>query len=128
MVIAPYNRQVKAIQNELVASFNSQGLTDVIAEELVGTVDKFQGNEAPVVIYSMTTSSEDCIPAGREDFIFKPNRLNVAVSRAQCLAIVLANEELVDTRTNKIRTMEHLNHLCRYFSDEGVASRLEIAD
>ena len=76
----------------------------------------------------MTTSNENCIPAGREDFIFKPNRLNVAVSRAQCLAIVLANEELVDTRTNQIGTMEHLNHLCRYFSDEGVASRLKIAD
>ena len=128
MVIAPYNRQVKAIQNELVASFNSKGLTEEIAEELVGTVDKFQGKEAPVVIYSMTTSNENCIPAGREDFIFKPNRLNVAVSRAQCLAIVLANEELVDTRTNQIETMEHLNHLCRYFSDEGVASRLKIED
>jgi len=128
MVIAPYNRQVKAIQNELVASLNSEGLTEEVAEELVGTVDKFQGKEAPVVIYSMTTSNDGCIPAGREDFIFKPNRLNVAVSRAQCLAIVLANEELVNARTHKIQTMEHLNHLCRYFTDEGVASQLEITN
>ena len=128
MIIAPYNRQRIAIQNELLDKLKFDGMTEEIAQSIVGTVDKFQGKEAQVVIYSMTTSNEDCIPAGREDFIFKPNRLNVAVSRAQCLAIVLANEELVDTRTNKIRTMEHLNHLCRYFSDEGVASRLEIAD
>ncbi len=128
MIIAPYNRQRIAIQNELLDKLKFDGMTEEIAQSIVGTVDKFQGKEAPVVIYSMTTSNEDCIPAGREDFIFKPNRLNVAVSRAQCLAIVLANEKLVDTRTNKIRTMEHLNHLCRYFSDEGVASRLEIAD
>ena len=83
----------------------------------VGTVDKFQGQEAPIVIYSMTSSSPDDIPTGRYDFIFSPNRLNVAVSRAQCIAIVVGSKDLIDTHPKKISTMEDLNHICRVFQD-----------
>ncbi len=86
-------------------------------EKIVGTVDKFQGREAPVVIYSLTTSREDLIPAGRGDFIFSPNRLNVAISRAQCLAVLIGTEELVNSQAKTIEQMEALNHLCRFFED-----------
>ena len=55
----------------------------------VGTVDKFQGQEAPVVIYSMTSSSPEDAPRGM-GFLFDPHRLNVATSRAQCLTILIA--------------------------------------
>ena len=85
--------------------------------KIVGTVDKFQGREAPVVIYSLTTSREDLIPAGRGDFIFSPNRLNVAISRAQCLAVLIGTEELVNSQAKTIEQMEALNHLCRFFED-----------
>ena len=63
----------------------------------VGTVDKFQGQEAPVVFFSMATSSGDEIPRNLE-FLFSRNRLNVAVSRAQCLAVLVASPELLDIR------------------------------
>ena len=86
-------------------------------ENVVGTVNKFQGREAPVVIYSLTTSREDLIPAGRGDFIFSPNRLNVAISRAQCLAVLIGTEELINSQAKSIEQMEALNHLCRFFED-----------
>ncbi len=54
----------------------------------VGTVDKFQGQEAPVVFYSTTSSSGEEVPRGLE-FLFSRNRLNVAISRAQCLAVLV---------------------------------------
>lgn len=61
-----------------------------LAEVPVGTVDKFQGREAPVVFYSMATSSAEEVPRTLE-FLFSRNRLNVAVSRAMCLAFVVAS-------------------------------------
>jgi uncharacterized protein len=73
MVVAPYNAQVRPLREALGAA----GLADVP----VGTVDKFQGREAPVVFYSMATSSADDVPRTLE-FLFSRNRLNVAVSRA----------------------------------------------
>jgi len=90
---------------------------NIQTEKIVGTVDKFQGREAPVVVYSLTTSREDLIPAGRGDFIFSPNRLNVAISRAQCLAVLIGTEELVNSQAKTIEQMEALNHLCRFFED-----------
>ena len=102
-------------------------VTIVIAEPTssdvaVGTVDKFQGQEAPIVIYSMTSSSPDDIPTGRYDFIFSPNRLNVAVSRAQCIAVVIGSKDLINTHPKKISTMGDLNHICRVFQDtEGIS-------
>ena len=73
LIITPYNAQIRAIQTALTASGQS-GFR-------VGTVDKFQGQEAPVVIYSMATSSADQAPRGL-DFLYDPHRLNVATSRA----------------------------------------------
>ncbi|MDP6144275.1 MAG: C-terminal helicase domain-containing protein, partial [Acidimicrobiales bacterium] len=92
----------------------------------VGTVDKFQGQEAPIVIYSLTSSNKDEIPAGRTEFLFLPNRTNVAVSRAQCLAVVVGSKDLIDTQPTTIPEMEALNNLCRIFQDveggEGISS------
>ena len=87
MVVAPYNAQVDAIHRALAA----QGLGDVP----VGTVDKFQGQEAPVVIVSMTSSSRDDIPRGM-GFVLSRNRLNVAISRAQWASYVLYSPALAD--------------------------------
>jgi uncharacterized protein len=85
LVVAPYNLQVTLLRRTL-----PQGAR-------VGTVDKFQGQEAAVTLVSMTTSSEDDLPRHIE-FLFSKNRLNVAISRARCLSIVLANPKLLDTR------------------------------
>ena len=84
---------------------------------MVGTVDKFQGQEAPIVIYSLTTSRKDLVPAGRGEFIFLPNRLNVAISRAQCLAYLVGSEELINARAKSIEEMASLNHFCRFVDD-----------
>jgi len=74
----------------------------------IGTVDKFQGQEAPVVIVSMTTSKGADAPRGTE-FLFNPNRFNVAVSRAECLAIVVHGNELLDGAWTKIDDLRRLN-------------------
>ncbi|MEI2716865.1 MAG: TM0106 family RecB-like putative nuclease [Candidatus Nanopelagicales bacterium] len=87
MVVAPYNAQVDAIRRAL----RSVGLTDVP----VGTVDKFQGQQAPVVIVSMTTSSRDDVPRGL-GFVLSRNRLNVAISRAQWASYVVYSPALAD--------------------------------
>ncbi|PYN92509.1 MAG: hypothetical protein DMD91_32150 [Candidatus Rokuibacteriota bacterium] len=105
MVVAPYNLQVRCLRQALAAA----GLGDVP----VGTVDKFQGREAPVVFYSMTTSSADDIPRSL-DFLFSRNRLNVAVSRAMCLAYVVASPRLLESRARTIEQMRLMNALCRF--------------
>ena len=78
VIVAPYNAQVSDLLNRLPP--NAQ----------VGTVDKFQGQQAPVVIYSRTTSSPEDAPRGME-FLYSLNRFNVATSRAQALVIVVGN-------------------------------------
>ncbi len=75
LIVAPYNAQV-----ELLAQRLPEGAR-------VGTVDKFQGQEAPVVFYSMTTSTPEDAPRGME-FLYSSNRLNVATSRAQCVTVL----------------------------------------
>jgi len=60
-------------------------------------VDKFQGQEAPVVFFSMTSSSGEDVPRGM-DFLFSRNRLNVAVSRAQCFAVVVSSPQMLHSR------------------------------
>lgn len=82
LIVSPYNMQVNLLQS-------------LLPEARVGTVDKFQGLEAPVVIFSMATSSADDLPRNIE-FLFSKNRLNVAISRAQCLAIVVASPLLAE--------------------------------
>src|SRR5205814_1800115 len=85
LVVTPYNAQVRCLQERLPGGAR------------VGTVDKFQGQEAPVVFFSMATSSDAEIPRNVE-FLFSRNRLNVAISRAQCLAVLVASPELLHLR------------------------------
>jgi uncharacterized protein len=79
----------------------------------VGTVDKFQGQEAPVVIYSMTTSSPEDAPRGM-GFLFSRNRLNVATSRARCACVLVANPRLFEADCRTPGQMRLANALCRY--------------
>ena len=104
LVVAPYNAQV----NRLL-----EGLADVDPAVRVGTVDKFQGQEAPVVIYSMATSRPEDAPRGME-FLYSLNRLNVATSRARCLAILVASPRLFEVECRTPRQMQLANALCRY--------------
>ena len=123
MVVAAFNDQVGMLTSEL----QRKGYSGV----RVGTVDRFQGQEAPIVIYSLTSSNKEEIPAGRTEFLFLPNRTNVAVSRAQCLAVVVGSKDLLDTQPKTISEMEALNNLCRIFQDveevKGISSVWSIA-
>jgi predicted RecB family nuclease len=101
LIVAPYNAQVSRLQERLGGAMR------------VGTVDKFQGQEAPVVIYSMTTSRPEDAPHGLE-FLFSLNRLNVATSRAKCTAIVVASPRLFEPDCRTPRHMQLANALCRY--------------
>jgi predicted RecB family nuclease len=115
MVVAPYNAQVRRLRDALRAA----GLGGVP----VGTVDKFQGREAPVLFYSMATSSAEDVPRSLE-FLFSRNRLNVAVSRAMCLAFVVASPRLLESRARTIEQMRLINALCR-FAEMAEAGRPE---
>jgi uncharacterized protein len=105
MVVAPYNAQVRQLRRALEAA----GLGGVP----VGTVDKFQGREAAVVFYSMATSSAEDVPRSLE-FLFSRNRLNVAVSRAMCLACIVASPRLLESRARTLEQMRLINALCRF--------------
>jgi uncharacterized protein len=105
LVVTPYNAQRKRID----AALKSAGIHDV----RVGTVDKFQGQEAPVVFYSMATSTGDDMPRNME-FLFERNRFNVAVSRAQCLSVLVCSPQLLDVRCNHADQMALVNIVCRY--------------
>jgi superfamily I DNA and/or RNA helicase len=98
--VAPYNMQVR----KLAATLG--------AHARVGSVDKFQGQEAPVVIVSMCASQGEGSPRGLE-FLLHKNRLNVALSRAQSLAIVVACPALAQTRARSLPQMALLNLFCR---------------
>ncbi|HSK51379.1 MAG TPA: TM0106 family RecB-like putative nuclease [Clostridia bacterium] len=101
LVVAPYNAQVGAIQRLLPTRAR------------VGTVDKFQGQEAPISLYSMTTSAPELAPRGM-DFLYSRNRLNVATSRARCIAVVVASPELLRVRARTPAQMRLANALCRF--------------
>ncbi|HKX01016.1 MAG TPA: TM0106 family RecB-like putative nuclease [Methylomirabilota bacterium] len=100
MVVAPYNAQVLRLRAGLPSGVR------------VGTVDKFQGQEAPVVFFSMATSSGEDVPRSLS-FLFSRNRLNVAISRAQCLAILVCSPRLLEARCQSIEDMQLVNALCR---------------
>jgi uncharacterized protein len=100
LVVAPYNMQVRAIATRLDGKAR------------VGTVDKFQGQEAPVVFFSMASSSGEDVPRGL-DFLFSRNRLNVAISRAQCLAVLVCSPRLLHARCSSVEQMRLVNALCR---------------
>ncbi|WP_024440932.1 TM0106 family RecB-like putative nuclease [Mycobacterium sp. UM_WGJ] len=97
MVVAPFNHQVRMIRDRLDADASTRGVA-------VGTVDKFQGGEAAVVFFSMTTSTGEDISRGA-DFLFSRNRLNVAISRARCLAYLVCTEELLNARARNVEDM-----------------------
>lgn len=100
LIVAPFNAQVSALREKL------PGIE-------IGTVDKFQGQEAPVVIYSMTSSTVDDAPRGMS-FLFSPNRLNVATSRARSICILVATPGLLQPDCRTIDQMRWANALCRY--------------
>ena len=102
LVIAPYNAQVADLTARLPRGAR------------VGTVDRFQGQEAPVVIYSLTTSTPEDAPRGME-FLYNPNRLNVATSRARCACIVVGNPRLFAPDCQAPRQMRLANAFCRMF-------------
>jgi predicted RecB family nuclease len=105
LVITPYNAQVRGIREALATAGCPAGIR-------VGTVDKFQGREAPVAIYSMATSSGDEAPRGLE-FLYDHRRLNVATSRAKALAITVASPRLIQVSCRTPRQMLLVNALCR---------------
>lgn len=78
----------------------------------IATVDKFQGQQAPIVFFSVGTSSGEDVPRNLA-FLFSRNRLNVAISRAQCLAYLVCSARLLVARCNSIEEMELVNALCR---------------
>lgn len=100
LVVSPYNVQVNHLKSVLPAGAR------------VGTVDKFQGQEAPVVLVSMATSDAECLPRNIE-FLFSANRLNVALSRAQCLAVVVASPRLLEVPCKTMEQLRLVNKFCR---------------
>jgi len=104
MVVAPYNDQVRLMRRVFDADPALAGIK-------VGTVDKFQGQQAPVVFFTMTTSTSDDMPRG-PGFLFSRNRLNVALSRAKCLAYVVCTNELLNSRAKSVEEMKLISTLC----------------
>jgi uncharacterized protein len=110
LVVTPYNMQVAALRRALPK------------EVLTGTVDKIQGQEAPIVIYSMTSSSAEDAPRGME-FLYNGNRLNVAVSRAQALCIIVASPELARALCKTPRQLKLANALCVFLEHASAVER-----
>ena len=100
LVVTPYNVQVNYLRSLLPEGAR------------VGTVDKFQGQEAPIVLISMVTSSAADLPRNIE-FLYSRNRLNVAISRAQCLAVVCASPKLLEIPCKTIEQMKLANIFCQ---------------
>jgi uncharacterized protein len=111
LIIAPYNAQVSDIKARLP---NIE----------VGTVDRFQGREAAVVIYSLTTSSPEDAPRGME-FLYSLNRLNVATSRGRAMCILVGSPRLLEPQCRTPRQMQLANALCRYAE---LAKRIFVVD
>jgi predicted RecB family nuclease len=109
------NRPLQAADILIVAPYNAQvsDLLSRLPHARIGTVDKFQGQEAPVVIYSLTTSSPEDAPRGME-FLYSLNRLNVATSRARGMVIVVGSPLLLQPECRSPRQMQLANALCRY--------------
>ncbi len=104
LVVAPYNAQVAEIVRAVEARLG--------VRPNVGTVDRFQGREAPVAVYSMTTSTPEDAPRDIE-FLYSGNRLNVAMSRARGLAVLVANPALLRVACHTPEQMRLVNALCR---------------
>ena len=106
LVVAPYNAQVALLQEELGPRAK------------VGTVDRFQGQEAPAVVYSMTTSTPEEAPRGME-FLYSLNRLNVATSRARCACVLVASPWLFEPECRSVRQMRLANGMCAFAAEAG---------
>jgi len=104
LFVAPYNVQVGLLQNALGESAR------------VGSVDLFQGQEAPIVFFSMCSSNGDLSPRGL-DFLLNKNRINVAISRAKTLAIVVGNPALADKRITSVNKMRQVSLFCRIMEE-----------
>tara|TARA_R110002033_G_scaffold170978_1_gene215093 strand:+ start:6230 stop:9628 length:3399 start_codon:yes stop_codon:yes gene_type:complete len=100
LIIAPYNAQVFEIQQRM-------------PQARVGTVDKFQGQEAPISIYSLASSSHADAPRGME-FLYSLNRLNVATSRAKCVTVLVGSPQVFEAECRTPRQMKLANGFCRY--------------
>jgi uncharacterized protein len=109
LVVSPYNVQVNYLKSVLPGGAR------------VGTVDKFQGQEAPVVLVSMATSEAEDMPRNIE-FLFSANRFNVALSRAQCLAVVVASPKLLETPCWSIEQLRLVNKFCQLATYAGAGS------
>jgi predicted RecB family nuclease len=107
LIVAPYNAQVSDLSLQM-------------PHARIGTVDKFQGQQAPIVIYSLTTSSPEDAPRGME-FLYSLNRLNVATSRAQAMVIVVGSTLLLEPECRSPRQMQLANALCRYMEMASIA-------
>ncbi len=101
LIVAPFNMQVRKLQEKLGT------------QARIGTVDKFQGQEAPVVIISMCSSNGEIAPRGIE-FLLDRHRLNVAISRAQCLSIIVGNPDLTKTMCSKLEQAQLVNLFCKF--------------
>ena len=101
-IIAPYNAQVSALAGAMPHM-----------EDYIGTVDRFQGQEAPVVIYSMTSSSAEDAPRGMS-FLYDPHRFNVATSRASALCILVGSPALFEPECRTPLQMKMANGFCRF--------------
>jgi len=100
LIVSPYNAQVFDLAERLPTA-------------RIGTVDKFQGQEAPVVIYTMATSAPEDAPRGME-FLYNLNRFNVATSRARCAVILVVSPRLFEPECKTPHRMKLANALCRY--------------
>lgn len=109
--VAPYNHQVNKLK---------QALGD---QAKIGSVDKFQGQEGPIVFLSLCASSGNESPRGI-DFLFNKNRINVALSRAQCMAIVVYSPMLLETDVSNLSQMEMINLFCRLLKSRVFFSNL----
>ena len=96
LIISPYNHQTRILQDALGSKYQ------------IGTVDKFQGREAPVVIISMASSDVESSPRGIE-FLFEKNRLNVAITRAKSLAIIVGSQNLITFNSMNLNRMNLTN-------------------
>ena len=112
LIVAPYNAQVSALVEAMP-----------LLAERIGTVDRFQGQEAPVVLYSMTSSNPDEAPRGME-FLYNRFRFNVATSRAQALCILVGSPDLFRPECRTPHQMKMANGFCRYVE---LARSVEVA-
>ena len=107
LIVSPYNTQVNLLISKLEES--------KIKNPRVGTIDKFQGQEAPITIISMTSSDSVSLPRNKE-FFFDRNRLNVAISRAQVASIILFNPNLLDSSPKNLKQIKLMNNFFKFLN------------